>query len=117
MELDTFITRTLNSIVKGIKDSQDFASENGARINPHIGNWDRDKFTTTFFNNEDGARYVSNIDFDIAVSTSSEQETGAKGGINVMSLNIRGNLSDKDVKETVSRIKFSINVVLPNVEP
>jgi hypothetical protein len=34
-----------------------------------------------------------------------------------MSLNIGGNLSDKDLNETVSRIKFNINVVLPNIEP
>jgi hypothetical protein len=36
MELDTFITKTLNSIVKLIKDSQDFTSENGAIINPFV---------------------------------------------------------------------------------
>ena len=34
-----------------------------------------------------------------------------------MSLNFGGNVSDKDAKETVSRIKFAIDVVLPNVVP
>ena len=107
MELDTFITKTLNSIVKLIKDSQDFTSENGAIINPFVWKWDRDKIITVERKNND--------DF-IAVSTSNEQESGVKGGINVMSLNIGGNLSDKDLNETVSRIKFNINVVLPNIE-
>ena len=114
MELNKFITESLNSIIKGIKDSQDFASENGAVINPLIGNWDLEKTMTTYNKEKEGAIGISTINFDVAVSLSKEQETGAKGGINVMSLNIGGNLSDKDIKETVSRIKFSINVVLPN---
>ena len=117
MELDKFITETLNAVVKGVKNSQDFAKENGARINPYIGKWDFDKTKTTYFGREEGARAISSIEFDIAISSSNEQENGIKGGINVMSVNFGGNLSDKDIKGTFSRIKFNINVVLPNVEP
>lgn len=117
MQLDTFITETLRAIIKGVKDAQEFAQENGARVNPHIGKWDFDKSTTTYFGNEEGARAVSTVDFDIAVTTSSEQETGGHGGINVLSLKVGGKLTDKDISETVSRIKFSINVALPNVNP
>jgi hypothetical protein len=117
MELDKFITETLNAVVKGVKNSQDFAKENGARINPHVGKWDLDKTKFTFFGKEEGARTISSIEFDVAISSSNEQENGIKGGINVMSLNFGGNVSDKDAKETVSRIKFAIDVVLPNVVP
>lgn len=117
MELDKFITETLNAIVKGIKESQNFAQQNGARINPHVGKWDQEKVTTTYFGNEEGARSVSTIDFDVAVTSSNEKESGGQGGINVLSLNIGGKIADKDIKETVSRIKFSINVALPNVKP
>ena len=117
MELDKFITETLNAVVKGVKNSQDFAKENGARINPHVGKWDLDRTKFTFFGKEEGARTISSIEFDVAISSSNEQENGVKGGINVMSVNFGGNLSDKDSKETVSRIKFSVNVVLPNVIP
>ena len=118
MELDKFITETLKSVIKGIKESQEFAKENGARINPHLLSSSSSKNKPyTFYGKEEGARLVSEIDFDIAISSSNEQENGVKGGINVMSVNFGGNLSDKDVKGTVSRIKFSVNVVLPNVEP
>ena len=117
MELDKFITETLNAVVKGVKNSQDFAKENGARINPHVGKWDLDRTKFTFFGKEEGARTISSIEFDVAISSSNEQENGIKGGINVMSLNFGGNVSDKDAKETVSRIKFAIDVVLPNVVP
>ena len=117
MELDKFITETLNAVVKGVKNSQDFAKENGARINPHVGKWDLDRTKFTFFGKEEGARTISSIEFDVAISSSNELENGIKGGINVMSLNFGGNVSDKDAKETVSRIKFAIDVVLPNVVP
>lgn len=117
MELDKFISNTLKSIISGIKESQNFANENGARINPYVGKHDFDKNQTTYFGNEEGARAVSKIDFDIAVTTSSSQETGGEGGINVYSLKLGGKLSDKEINESVSRIKFSLNVVLPNVEP
>ncbi|MCB6072379.1 hypothetical protein [Flavobacterium psychrophilum] len=36
MELDTFITKTINSIVKGVAESRDFATENGASVNPKM---------------------------------------------------------------------------------
>lgn len=114
MKLDEFISNTLKSIIKGVKDSQDFANQNGAKINPHIGDWDFEKTQTTYYKNEEGARAISKIDFDIAVTTSSSQETGGEGGINVYSLKLGGKLSDKEINESVSRIKFSLNVLFPN---
>jgi hypothetical protein len=118
MELDIFITETLKSVIKGIKESQDFAKENGARINPHLHSSNiLNSQQITFYGREEGARLLSEINFDIAISSSNEQENGLKGGINVLSVNFGGNLSDKDSKETVSRIKFSVNVAFPNVVP
>jgi len=58
MELDKFITASLNSIIKGINDSKEFAIENGARINPHIGKWDFEKTMTTYYGKEEGARAI-----------------------------------------------------------
>ena len=116
MKLDAFITETLNSIIKGVKDSREFAKDNEARVNPHIGEWDKNKQITTYFKDEDGIRAVSNIDFDIAVTTTNEKETGGHGGINVLSIKVGANLKDTDLKETVSRIRFSVNVALPNTK-
>lgn len=117
MELDKFISESLKAVIKGVADSQDFAKEKGARVNPYIGQWDTGKTFTTYYGREEGARAISNIDFDIAVTTSNEQEAGGHGGINVLSFKVGGKISDKDIQQTVSRIKFSVNVVLPNVEP
>lgn len=114
MELDKFISNSLKSIIKGIKETRDFAKENGAIINPYVEQWDYEKIRTTYYKNKDGAIEVSKIDYDIAVTTSNTQETGGEGGINVYSLKLGGKASDKEMNESVSRIKFSLNVVLPN---
>jgi hypothetical protein len=115
MQLDTFISETLKAIVKGVKDSQEFAHEKGARINP-VRVRAREG-TYVFYGDEDGYRALSKIEFDIAVTVSSQQETGANAGIKVYALNIGGKKADTDLNETVSRIKFDIEVALPNVKP
>lgn len=117
MTLDLFISQSLKSIIKGVHETQEFAQEHGARINPHIGTWDFDKMPTTYYKKEEGARAITKIDFDVAVSASKVKEAGGEGGINVYSLKLGGKKSEADKSETASRIKFSLNVVLPNVEP
>jgi hypothetical protein len=114
MELSTFITETLKDIVKGIADSQAFALENGARVNPHRpGPTGRN----IEYESEKGSREVTMITFDIAVTASSQEENGLSGGITVLGMNIGGKHSEKDANQTVSRIKFDIGVTLPSVKP
>lgn len=116
MELDKFITESLNSIIKGVNESKKIAKANDAVINPHIGKWDFDKFPTTYILGEQGARAISKIDFDIAVTASSEKDKAGGLGINVFSANLGGKISKTDLSETISRIKFSVNAVLPNTD-
>lgn len=118
MELDVFISESLKAIIKGVKEVQEFARENGARINPHL---EQDVLKKNvpyvFYEGEDGIRAITTVDFDVAVTLANEREKEGKGGINVLAMSIGGSLSDKDVNQTVSRIKFSVNVALPNVVP
>ena len=114
MELDQFITATLNSIIKGINGSKDFAIENGAKINPLIGPHERSRILTMNSGHETLTKAISEIKFDIAITTSSEKDKAGGLGINVFSANVGGKLTRKDLAETVSRIKFSVNDVLPN---
>jgi hypothetical protein len=116
MKLDEFITGTLISIIKGIKDAQDFAKENGSTINPSIGQWDKNKILTTYKGNEHGIYAINTIDFDIAITTSNAKELGGEGGIGVYAMKLGGKISDIDKNENVSRIKFGLNIVLPKME-
>lgn len=115
MNLDEFVSETLKAIIKGVKDSQDFAKENGARVNPvrHA----KDPVSGVYFGREEGLRVTTNIEFDVAVTASAKKEAGVDGGIKVLSISLGGNLKDVDTHETVSRVKFNISVALPNVLP
>ena len=106
MELDTFITKTINSIVKGVADSKNFATENGASVNPRmISRRDGSDRTT-----------ITNLEFDIAITSSMEKENGINGGISVFNVSVGGKASDKGLEHSLSRIKFSVCIVLPETE-
>ena len=109
MELDTFITETLKAIIKGIKDSQESAIENGGIINPVRTTTRQGETTKT----KNGERYLSKIEFDIAVTISKEKDSGVKGSINIVSAMLGANMAEKNIGETVSRIKFCIEAALP----
>lgn len=118
MELDIFIRNSLTSIIKGIKDSQQFAKENGAIVNPSH-QWDsKGGIITTNIKKEGSTKTiaVSTISFDIAVTASATNQSDISGGINVLSLKIGGNEADKEEHITASRLKFEINVALPYEE-
>jgi hypothetical protein len=116
MQLDEFISETLKAIIKGTKDSQEFAKENRAVVNPQIiGPSGGTKYIR--MDRDENNSIISDIDFDVAVTASSKQESGIGGGINVLSINLRGKKEETDLHQTVSRIKFTITVALPSSLP
>lgn len=119
MNLDEFISESLKGIFKGVKDAQDFAKENGGRINPtSYGQFlDSKKNIYIPIESNESLTLITDIIFDIAVTASDKKESGASGGINVLSLKLGGKLEGERFKETVSRIKFSVSVALPSTLP
>lgn len=117
MELNTFITETLNAINKGIKNAQPVALENGAIVNPIIHSSNPNSKPIVSIKGVGGAREVSQVDFDIAVTVSKNSENDIQGGINVYAIKLGATKNDTEKNESVSRIKFSINVVLPATDP
>ena len=115
MNLDEFISGTLKAIIKGVKDSQQFATDNGARVNPIRFQSKETEFV--FFNKEEGVRQLSKINFDIAVTVSNQSESGIGGGITVFAANLGGKKMDTEMNQTISRIKFDVDVALPHVKP
>lgn len=112
MELDAFISETLKSLIKGIKDAQDFATQNNAIVNPTILN----NYTpphSAYLDHEGLRKAVTKIDFDVAVTVSSQQETGMNGGIKIMAINLGGKAADTSLNEVASRLNFSVHIVLP----
>ena len=110
MELDNFIEEVLTNIVSGIRGAQD-KDNVGAFVVPG-GDGGHDYAKSARFSNS--ARLKSTIvDFDIALTVEESGKTAGGGGLKVAGIgaNVTGETSSKDTK--VSRIQFSIPVLLP----
>lgn len=106
MELNQFISETLKEIIKGVKDAQPFAKENGAIINPTtfgvvsptaIMNKDNEEMTS-----------VQRVDFSLSL----EQSFSANGKISIGVLDI-GNVGGKYNNLKTNTVNFSVLVTLP----
>lgn len=97
MDLKTFVSESLKQIIDGVEEAQ-LQSKNSV-INPA-------------WRNEDGEGFhIRVVEFDVAVTL--EKKSGSKGGIGVwagaVGLGSQGQSKSSDV--SVSRIKFSVQVV------
>lgn len=117
MELDEFVAKTLEQIIKGVADAQVAVRRSAADavinpynavINPSVGSAlppDRlDEGTGTL---------VQEVSFDVAVTVSESGKSGA--GLQVGAFGVGGKMGggSKRARSEVSRIKFVVPVVLP----
>lgn len=113
MELKEFIKTALTDIVSAVKETQEEVKEY-ATIAPLMTIGER----TSAIVMKDGVAHISNIDFDVAVTTETKEnaENGIKAGIKVASVfNIdagsKGGATESS--QNISRIHFTIPVLLP----
>ncbi len=109
MNLQEFITETLKQIIDGVSDAQIHAKTKHAYINaplnvqgPNLSYVDR--------------HYLPNqqlIEFDIAVTTTDSKNVQGGMGIFVANLGIGYQGKKGSTDSEISRIKFSIPIVLP----
>lgn len=112
MTLEDFISDSISQIINGVRRAQEYAEENGAKINP----------TSLRFVSFHGTTYLDEynkipaqiVDFDVAVTTKQEGETSGKVGVFVTFF--KAGVEGKEGKENIltNRIKFSIPILLPN---
>lgn len=117
MELDEFITGTIKSIIKSINDTKDFAESNGAIINPILMERvvDNDQKSSIWRKDgNDGRRFLTRVDFDVAVQASNEEGNKVGGGLKIQVLSLGTSLTNTEKSQTTSRIKFSLNIALPH---
>jgi hypothetical protein len=111
MELQTFIEESLKQIIAGTAQAARVAHKHGALINPPQSEWHYGE--KLYFDKESG-RALTTVDFDIAVTAASGTKT--KGGIGVaiatVMLGSQGESAATD--ERISRLKFSLPIVLPS---
>ena len=114
IELKDFIAESLKQIIQGVEEAQKFAKVHNSKINP------KDIFLSgenAIVTSRDEPPKIIYIDFDIAVTTG--EIKGKEGGIGIFAsaiqLGIKGQSGEE--KSNVSRLKFSIPLLLPVQDP
>jgi hypothetical protein len=113
MDLKDFVAATLIEVVEGIKEAQ--SGDHGQNVSPSmVGNHTFPGDSGLVSN----ARVTSTIvKFDVAVTAESSDAAKGSSGIKIAVLNIgvEGAVSTKNT--SVSRIQFSVPIVLPHRRP
>ena len=116
IELRAFVTSCLEQIIGAVSDAQAnvIGKERGAVVNPYMGTHGKKMAEGTI----SGGDWIAQmVDFDIAVTA--QEGAGSKATVGVFAgafgAGTQGTLTHETT--TVSRIKFSVPVVLPRTEP
>jgi len=119
MELKDFVSESLKQIIKGIKSAQDFAQKEGrgAKIGPRgIAVLARDSQGQRPPHESKPRLPLERVEFDVAVTAS---ETPDKSGgvgtrLRVVDVGAQAGKTTENIK--VSRIRFSVPIVLPDLD-
>lgn len=114
MELKEFIKTALIDIIDAVKETQDKVKDY-ATIVPLVETGNKE--ASVLMN--DGVAKISNIDFDVAVSSETKENgrNDAEGRIKVagvFNIGIGGKEEAEKNSQNISRIRFSIPVLLPH---
>jgi len=111
MDLRDFVKNTLTQIVDGVIDAEKELGEKGASVNPVGGYFDQKQLGRRPWSFKDGI--TETVEFDVAL-TNAEKE-GTSGGIGVLlgSINLGAKGSSEESISSVTRIKFSVQILLP----
>lgn len=110
MDLKEFTKQTLLQIVSGVNEANQELEKLGASIPTY-----NVKNSKRYIETNDGCRDVVDLDFDVAVTASDISGKEGGGGLKVASLNLGGKVESKTENQTISRVKFSLPLVLPIV--
>lgn len=112
MDLKEFVSSVLTQIVDGVREAQSSQSVESGLINPNL-------FASQGALHEKGhlvsrhGQLVQNVEFDVALTVNEGTQT--KGGIGVCAGLIIGSQGQSDKSaSSVSRVKFSVPLSLPN---
>lgn len=110
MELEDFVKGTLVQVFRGVEAARNELSKSTGTVSPRV--WE--SAATQSAEGPTHGDKVHYVDFDVAVTAASEKSS--KGGIAVVTalLSVGAKGSSRTENEHVSRIKFSVPVVLPH---
>ena len=112
MELKDFIKETLIQIVQGIGEAQEELKDTDCAINPR--DIKSEDYTTVILKNK--RHVVQDVDFNIALTNTSNSEDKAGIGGMLGSFGLGGNKTLSDGNTSNTNISFSVPVVFPSVD-
>jgi hypothetical protein len=112
MRLQEFVSQAVKEIIAGVQEAQTYAATTGARINPalHYGAADKGPYA---LGTDDEPRPIRDVEFDVGVTSTDASETQAGADVFVAVLGIGARGRSDTSNGCVSRIKFSVPIVLP----
>lgn len=115
MKLEDFVSETILQITRGVQKAQPGVKESGGLLNPYMRTVGRELSIGQAEGR--GGEVVSLIEYDVALTV--DEKSGTQGGIGVVAgmftLGSKGKSSKGEA--TVSRVKFSIPILLPTQKP
>jgi len=110
MNLQEFVAETLTQIIDGVREAQTRAKDGDATVNPGL-NATAENAKYGIFNASGTAAQL--VQFDVALTGMEGTET--KGGIGVVAgvFNLGSTGHSQAENSSVSRVKFSVPLVLP----
>ena len=111
MDLKDFVSQTLTQIVAGVQESQAFADQHAASVNPELSGTQAEAAKHGFLWSEAGFAQI--VSFDVALTVT--EGTGTKGGIGVFAgaVTLGSSGQSATTNSSVSHVKFSVPLVLP----
>ena len=103
MDLQSFVAVTLKQLIGAVKEAQQFAKENNARVFPDNSGGKQAATGQT----------VESVEFDVAVTVTEGSEKKGGLGVVIAALTIGGTGQTSMSSSTISRLKFSIPVAWP----
>lgn len=114
MDLENFISVSLVQIAKGIDRANNELKGTGAIVSPKkVTDVLRENTYGNLKLNDGSWVRVQQIDFDVALTATEGGESKGGGGISVGAITLGAMTKDDFSQSTVSRIKFSVPMLLP----
>lgn len=117
MTLKEFTKNTIVEIVEGVIEANNSLQEKGAFISASsLSNAVRDAQVPILYarDSDNKIHAVTNVDFDIAISISDNNETEAGGGLRLNVFSCGAKTTDISNNEIVNRVKFTLPLALPH---
>lgn len=113
MDLKEFTKQTLVQIVEGAHEANNALTGSGARVLTEAPQ----HASKYIYKSIDEAINVIDVDFDVAITATETEGSNGGGGLKVAGFfSVGGNAENKVENQTISRVKYSLPLVLAENE-